>query len=288
MAYMAAHDTGGFSATGRFGGTVDFDPGPGETLLTNPAPPYSGDVDMAVARFTDSGELLWARRIGDDEPTNTQMDTGVATDRLGNTYVLGIFQYSVDLGGQTLTGDYSDGFIAKLDPNGDFLWSQPLRAEQLEDRPPETCTGLRSMTATPTPPTGRCLSAAFSSGTATLGGQTFRSAKNSYDGFVSKLSSASGAFQWTQVITGSGTQHPFARQLPTGRRRSVRVRRVWYRGQGRQRDGDGRQLFSGETQPYERLDRLGQDSGRGLRVRIDRGDRQRHCGRRQVLGNARF
>src|SRR4051794_17791905 len=55
--YVAAHDAGGFTITGRFGGTVDFDPGPGEALLTNTAPPFSGDVDIVVARYTESGEL---------------------------------------------------------------------------------------------------------------------------------------------------------------------------------------------------------------------------------------
>jgi hypothetical protein len=70
---------------------------------------------------------------GDSDPLHLHPDTGVATDRAGNTYVLGIFQGSVQLGSQVLMGDVCDGVVAKLDPNGNFLWAQPLRATSFDD-----------------------------------------------------------------------------------------------------------------------------------------------------------
>src|SRR3954462_14674358 len=87
FAYVAAQEGGGASVSGRFNGTVDFDPGLGKTELSN-----SGQDEIVVARYTDAGDLSWARRIGDGNPNTLAMDTGVATDRLGNTYVMGIFQ----------------------------------------------------------------------------------------------------------------------------------------------------------------------------------------------------
>src|SRR5262245_9939470 len=102
LAYAAAHQDGGVSVTGRFDGTVDFDPGPGKTELTSPGPLNDGNPDIVVARYATNGNFLWARWIGDNDPLHLHIDTGVATDRAGNTYVLGIFQGSVQLGSQTL------------------------------------------------------------------------------------------------------------------------------------------------------------------------------------------
>src|SRR4051812_48652843 len=64
FAYVAAHDAGGASVTGRFEGTVNFDSGPGKTELSNSGPLFDGASDMVVARYGSAGDLLWARRIG--------------------------------------------------------------------------------------------------------------------------------------------------------------------------------------------------------------------------------
>src|SRR5438309_1373328 len=46
--------------TGRFEGTVDFDPGAGTTSLTA----LGGSDDVFVAKYTAAGALVWARSLG--------------------------------------------------------------------------------------------------------------------------------------------------------------------------------------------------------------------------------
>ena len=126
MPYIAGHAAGGFSTMGVFQGNFDLDPGAGELILSSVV---EGSQDTVIARYTDEGEVLWATQIGGtDYQFGWNGAKGVATDRLGNTYILGEFKSSVQIGGQSFTGDEIDGYVAKLDANGNFVWAQPLRA----------------------------------------------------------------------------------------------------------------------------------------------------------------
>ena len=85
--------------------------------------------DFYIAKYTYDGQLLWRRVIGslgDDRATR------VAVDLLGNTYVTGWFQGTVDFdSSQTYPdqrdrlqshGGSVDGFILKLNTQGEFEW----------------------------------------------------------------------------------------------------------------------------------------------------------------------
>src|SRR5262249_55883266 len=99
--------------TGYFYGSADFGCGP----LT------SIDVDIFVAKLdAKDGACQWAKRFGD---AGDQEGVSVAVDGMGNVLVTGIFRDSVDFGGGALpSAGGSDIFVAKLDANGNHLWSK--------------------------------------------------------------------------------------------------------------------------------------------------------------------
>ena len=117
---VAVDGSGNVYTTGFFGGTVDFDPGPGTTNLTS-----VGGKDIFVSKLDASGSFVWARSLG-----GTSDDTGywLAVDGSGNVYTTGIFQGTVDFdpgpGTTNLTSAGSnDIFVSKLDASGSFVWA---------------------------------------------------------------------------------------------------------------------------------------------------------------------
>ena len=111
--------------TGRFRGTVDFDPGAGIFNLTS-----AGSDDIFISKLDANGNFVWARRIGsslDDEGNS------IATDGNGDIYTTGRYKETVDFdpgpGTFNLTSVGStDAFISKLDANGNFLWAKGMEA----------------------------------------------------------------------------------------------------------------------------------------------------------------
>lgn len=110
-------DAGNLYITGEFQGTAAFDEA-GTTTLTS-----AGDYDVFVAKYSPSGALLWAKRIG-----NTGYDAArsLAFAGSGNLYVAGTFAGTVDFdpnaGTQNATASgAADAFLLKLDSNGAFV-----------------------------------------------------------------------------------------------------------------------------------------------------------------------
>ncbi len=111
-------------ATGYFIQSADFDPGPGVVNLTNGYSP-----DIYVLKLNSDGEFLWVRQFGDENSQNR--GTGVATDLIGNVFITGTFADTIDFNPGPDTNNltasgYSDSFVLKLDPNGDFVWAQQV------------------------------------------------------------------------------------------------------------------------------------------------------------------
>lgn len=104
---------------GSTDGKVDFGGGP--------LP--GGEEDVVLARFDAEGGHRWSRRLGGG---GSQLATAVAVDAAGNTIVTGTFWGKLDFGrkgGQPdelslSSAGESDGFVAKLDAEGEALWAR--------------------------------------------------------------------------------------------------------------------------------------------------------------------
>ncbi|MCW5899434.1 MAG: SBBP repeat-containing protein [Flavobacteriales bacterium] len=105
-------------ATGRFSGTIDFDPGPGTASMT-----AVGDHDIHVLKFTTDGDLVWARSMGG---TGYDEGFGIAADADGVVHVVGIFQGTADLDPgpevhQVVAAGNDEMFVLSLDDGGAFI-----------------------------------------------------------------------------------------------------------------------------------------------------------------------
>jgi len=89
--------------TGEFEGSASF----GSTMLTS-----SGGVDIFIASYDASGNVLWAKRAGG---TLEDRASGVELDGSGNTYISGYFLGQASFDSTTITSSgASDIYIAKL------------------------------------------------------------------------------------------------------------------------------------------------------------------------------
>jgi hypothetical protein len=97
--------------TGYFESSLNFG---GETLTA------SSNHDIFLAKFDTDGTHIWSHDYG----TSTANGRSVAFDQDGNVVVVGDFWRDLDFGGGVLPyTSYEDVFIAKLDPDGNHLWS---------------------------------------------------------------------------------------------------------------------------------------------------------------------
>ncbi len=125
-----AHDictdkSGHIWISGYFGGTdVDFDPGPGEFLMSSIA--NSGDV--FVAGYHADGTFVRAFKASG---TGYEVANGITTDKEGNIFIVGLFANTVDfdpgpgLAALASAGEW-DIFIAKYDSSGSYLWAKSI------------------------------------------------------------------------------------------------------------------------------------------------------------------
>ncbi len=111
------------NVSGGFAGTVDFDPGPGEFLLTS-----QSNTDSVVLKLDESGNFVWARGFGGSY-SDVGRDVAVTSD--GGVVTVGHFRYTVDFDPSpdtsfelTSAGNFDDVFISKLDSSGNFAWAR--------------------------------------------------------------------------------------------------------------------------------------------------------------------
>ena len=110
---VAADKQGATIVIGDFAGKLDFD----GTVLTS-----AGSTDVFVAKLDGGGGVVWARRFGNNVAQNGK---GIAVDDVGNVYVTGSFSGTIDFGGGALTSaGGTDVFVAKLDKDGNHVWSR--------------------------------------------------------------------------------------------------------------------------------------------------------------------
>lgn len=111
---------GNVYTAGSFGGSVDFDPGPGMSILSS-----GGSFDAFVQKMDSAGNYLWAKAFGGN---NTIQAFDIAVDDAGDVLTTGSFGGSLDFdpdtGSFNLTSAGSvDIFVQKLSSSGQFQWA---------------------------------------------------------------------------------------------------------------------------------------------------------------------
>ena len=188
--------TGNVYTVGEYRSTVDFDPSGATANLTS----VSSSVDVFIQKLDASGNFLWAMSVGGSGQGDNAYD--VEVDDTGNCYVSGRFNLTADFdpgsGTQNLTATgNSDGFILKLDPDGNFLWVRQLSSSASTS----SSTNVFGITVDND---GDILATGSFRGTTDFdpGSGVASITANSTDMFILKLNS-SGNYEWAVGLTGS-------------------------------------------------------------------------------------
>ena len=142
-------------------------------------PAVAGQVDIFVARLDAAGNHVWSKGIG-----GPSIETGdkIAVDDAGNVLVSGYcYQSTFTFGGPTLVASNPGGdtYLAKLDPQGNHLWSKILSAADP--------ASSQSNTVVRTDASGSVLLTGIVSGIADFGGGALPPG-GGWDIFVARLS----------------------------------------------------------------------------------------------------
>ncbi|UKN01010.1 gliding motility-associated C-terminal domain-containing protein [Paracrocinitomix mangrovi] len=166
---------GDYVMTGFFTGTLNTGVG---TLTT------SGNTDIFIIKTNDAGNPIWAVQAGG---SGVDRANGIASDAAGNTYITGYFQSSATFGSITVSGQGWEAYVAKIDPNGNFVWVSTMGGSN-----GDIGYGIDVDNS------GNVFCVGEFTGNATFGASVFNSMNGTADVFVSKLDN-NGTFLWTKV-----------------------------------------------------------------------------------------
>lgn len=123
--HMAMDPSGNLLITGVFGGTIDFDPGPGILNKTS-----IGGSEVFILKLDVAGNLLWVKSL---PGLSAQHGASIDFDTSGNIYLGGNFIYTVDFDPgvgvvniSSVSNSYMDAYILKLDANANYLWVKTI------------------------------------------------------------------------------------------------------------------------------------------------------------------
>lgn len=115
---MAVDPKGDLILVGRLLGTVSF----GDVALQ-----ATGiDGSMYVVKLDKTGKVVWGKTFGD--AATTSVYGRVAVDVQGDVVLAGYFEGSLSFGGDVLTDNDTDIFVAKLSRDGEHVWSRAYGA----------------------------------------------------------------------------------------------------------------------------------------------------------------
>jgi hypothetical protein len=165
--------------TGWFRGTAYF----GSTTLTS-----VGEDDVFVAKLDSNGDWQWAVRGGGIMYDGAYK---ISVDSQSNIYLTGYF-YNISVFGsyQIISNGEFDIFVAKLDPDGNWLWAASGGGIQ-SDMGNDICVDS----------TGSAIITGYFQGTAWFGSTTLTGESKA---FVAKLDT-NGTWQWAVAGTGTST-----------------------------------------------------------------------------------
>ena len=122
---VATDASGNVYLAGSFQGQASFGVGTNATLTAQ------GQTDAFVVKLNSAGTFQWAHDIGG--PLAFDAADSIAVDPAGNVYVAGLFAGSTNFDPRQsnfsiAAATVNEGFVAKLDTNGNFLWAHDLGA----------------------------------------------------------------------------------------------------------------------------------------------------------------
>jgi hypothetical protein len=197
--------SGNLYATGQFSDTVDFDPGVGVFNL------ISITTDAFITKLNNSGNLIWAKRIGGSFPDLAFGESVIVDTTNNQIYLAGMFKGTADFDpGSAVYNLTSAGnldiFICKLDSAGNFQWAKQIGGID-DDRVASMSIDL----------SGNIYLGGNFSGTADFdpGVGTFNLTSSSYsDIFICKINSG-GNFKWVKAM-GSANGNGNANSISIG------------------------------------------------------------------------
>ena len=118
---IAVSGTDVIYVAGTFRGSVDLDPGPGTDLHSS----ETDSVDLYLLKLDSNGNFTWGLSWGNgtDDVLN-----GIDTDSLGNVYLAGTFEGSIDLdpgheADDHTSAGYTDAYMSGFDTDGNLIWA---------------------------------------------------------------------------------------------------------------------------------------------------------------------
>ncbi len=96
-----------------------------------------GKDDIFTTKYNADGSLAWTKQIGG---SGNEYSHSITTDNENNIYVSGTFSEICSFSGADYTAvDFQDNFIIKLDQNGNYIWSEHIKADTKSEHTYLTC-----------------------------------------------------------------------------------------------------------------------------------------------------
>ena len=198
------HDAmGNIYVTGRFYGTVDFNPGAAINNLTS-----NGTSDIYVLKLDASGNYIWAKQIGG---VGQDKGNAIHVDVAGNIFVTGFFSDTVDFDPGTATsnlisGGIKDIFILKINSLGNFIWAKQIGSDGNDEGYDIVTDSKRDIYLT-----GNYYNTVdFDPGT----GVSNSTSTGLFDVFVLKLNFL-GNYVWVKTVGGTNVEQSFSIDVDT-------------------------------------------------------------------------
>jgi gliding motility-associated-like protein len=111
---------------GNYNGTIDFDPSTNQQILTS----VTGSIFLQ--KLSRSGSLVWVKNLSSSKDV---VGVAIKLDEDENAIIAGVFEESIDAdpGYNSVILEAkgeSDGFIEKLDRNGNLVWVQQFESSK--------------------------------------------------------------------------------------------------------------------------------------------------------------
>lgn len=152
-----------------------------------------GFFDGYIAKVGANGDFVWVRQIGGG---NIQNIDGIQVQEDGSSIIVGRFYNQFIFGSTTFTSTDGqwDGYIAKVDANGDIVWARQIEGNNYQE-----------IGATQIQDDGSIIIGGLFYGEMILGTTTLSTPHEGSDGFLVKIDT-DGNYVWTHQIDGLGDQ----------------------------------------------------------------------------------